>query len=46
VKEVADKVGIDDQYYFPRSFKKFFGVSPKNFSNTLSRSQNSTSIPS
>jgi AraC-like DNA-binding protein len=46
VKEVADKVGIDDQYYFSRSFKKFFGVSPKNFSNTLSRSQNPASTPS
>lgn len=37
VKEVADKVGIDDQYYFSRSFKQFFGVSPKNFTATLSR---------
>jgi AraC-like DNA-binding protein len=38
VKEVADKVGIDDQYYFSRSFKQFFGVSPKNFTATLNRS--------
>ena len=38
VKEVADQVGIDDQYYFSRSFKQFFGVSPKNFTATLNRS--------
>ena len=37
VKEVADMVGIDDQYYFSRSFKQFFGVSPKNFTATLNR---------
>lgn len=38
VKEVADLVGIDDQYYFSRSFKQFFGVAPKHFAATLKRS--------
>lgn len=37
VKEVADRVGIDDQYYFSRSFKQFFGVSPKHFAGTFNR---------
>lgn len=31
VKEVATLVGYDDPYYFSRSFKQFFGVSPKRF---------------
>lgn len=31
VKEVAGSVGYDDPYYFSRSFKQFFGVSPKRF---------------
>ncbi len=38
VKEVAALVGIDDQYYFSRSFKQFFGVAPKHFTATLNRS--------
>jgi AraC-like DNA-binding protein len=38
IKEVADMVGINDQYYFSRSFKQFFGVSPKYFTSTLNRS--------
>ena len=31
VKEVAEKVGFEDQYYFSKRFKEFFGVSPKNY---------------
>ena len=31
VKEVANQVGFDDPYYFSRTFKQFFGVSPKQF---------------
>ncbi len=31
VKEVADLVGIDDQYYFSRLFKKYKGKSPTEY---------------
>lgn len=31
VKEIAERVGFDDQYYFSRRFKEYFGVSPKNY---------------
>lgn len=31
VKEVANRVGISDQFYFNRVFKKFCGVSPSKF---------------
>lgn len=31
VKETADKVGLQDQYYFSRLFKKTQGVSPSEF---------------
>ncbi len=31
VKEVAEKVGFEDQYYFSKRFKEYFGVSPKNY---------------
>jgi len=29
VKEAAAAVGIDDQFYFNRLFKKYFGITPK-----------------
>ena len=29
VKEIADEVGFEDQYYFSKRFKDFFGVSPR-----------------
>ena len=38
VKEVANLVGYDDPYYFSRSFKQYFGVSPKRFAYEASRS--------
>lgn len=31
VKEVASSVGITDQFYFNRVFKKFYGVSPSKY---------------
>lgn len=31
VKEIAEKVGFEDQYYFSKRFKSYFGVSPKNY---------------
>ena len=31
LKEVASAVGIDDQYYFSKLFKKQFGVSPREY---------------
>ncbi|MPQ42726.1 response regulator transcription factor [Clostridium tarantellae] len=31
VKEVASNVGMQDQFYFNRVFKKFYGVSPSKF---------------
>lgn len=30
VKEVSERVGYDDAFYFSRCFKKYFGYSPKN----------------
>jgi len=31
VKEIADLVGFEDQYYFSKRFKEFFGTSPQNY---------------
>ena len=31
VKEVANSIGMTDQFYFNRVFKKFYGVSPSKF---------------
>ena len=31
VKEIGDKIGIDDPYYFSRMFTKVMGVSPKEY---------------
>ena len=31
VYEVAENVGIDDSAYFSELFKKYIGVSPKNY---------------
>jgi AraC-like DNA-binding protein len=31
VKEVAAAVGFDDPFHFSQSFKKFYGISPRNF---------------
>ena len=33
VKQVAEKVGFDDQYYFSKCFKDFYGQSPRNYLN-------------
>lgn len=31
IKEIADKLGIEDQYYFSRMFSKIMGVSPAGY---------------
>ena len=31
VKEVADKLGFEDQFHFSRTFKKVLGISPVSF---------------
>ena len=31
VKEIAHKLGFEDQFHFTRVFKKFFGISPRSF---------------
>ncbi|MBK1875288.1 AraC family transcriptional regulator [Pelagicoccus mobilis] len=31
VKEIAEKVGFEDQYYFSKRFKSYFGVSPRGY---------------
>jgi len=31
VREVAAAVGFDDQFYFTRKFKKYYGVSPSEY---------------
>jgi two-component system response regulator YesN len=31
IAEVGKQVGIDDPYYFSKSFKKYSGVSPRDF---------------
>jgi len=31
VKEIAEKVGFEDQYYFSKRFKSYFGLSPRNY---------------
>lgn len=36
VKEVANSVGINDQFYFNRVFRKFYGVSPSKFKKDYS----------
>lgn len=36
VKDVANKVGIQDQFYFNRVFKKFYGMSPTLYKKELS----------
>jgi two-component system response regulator YesN len=33
VKEVSMNVGIDDQLYFSRLFKKYYGMSPSEYKN-------------
>ena len=33
IAEIAYKVGFDDQYYFSKSFKQFFGMPPSKFRN-------------
>ncbi len=34
IKEVAYLVGYEDEFYFSKSFKKFYGISPTEFKNT------------
>ena len=39
VTEVAQKVGFFDVSYFSKCFKKYFGVSPKQYQNVSSKVQ-------
>lgn len=34
IREIAERCGFSDQYYFSRSFKKQFGMSPKQYQKT------------
>jgi AraC-like DNA-binding protein len=34
IKEIADKIGYDDPYYFSRIFKKVTGKSPAQYKST------------
>lgn len=34
VKEIAEKVGFENQYYFSKRFKSYFGVSPKGYATS------------
>ncbi|MEN6314374.1 MAG: response regulator [Clostridiaceae bacterium] len=34
IKNIACQVGIDDQFYFNKVFRKYFGVSPTDFRNS------------
>lgn len=31
IAEIAYKVGIDDPYYFSKTFKSYFGISPSQY---------------
>jgi len=35
IKEIADKIGYDDPYYFSRIFKKVTGKSPAQYKSTV-----------
>ena len=35
IKEIADKIGYDDPYYFSRIFKKVTGKSPAEYKKTV-----------
>ena len=37
--EVAYKVGFDDQYYFSKSFKRYFGQPPSQYRKGSEKSQ-------
>lgn len=41
VTEVSEKVGFDDTGYFSKCFKKYFGVSPKQYQNICHAETNS-----
>lgn len=41
VSEVAEKVGFEDMGYFSKCFKKYFGVSPKQYQNICQTEKNS-----
>lgn len=40
IKEAATAVGIDDQFYFNKLFKKFYGISPSEFCKRMSGKDN------
>ncbi|NQV32864.1 MAG: helix-turn-helix transcriptional regulator [Phycisphaeraceae bacterium] len=37
VKEIAYRVGYDNEFYFSRIFRKHFGLSPKDFQDNFTR---------
>jgi len=37
VREVAAAVGIDDQFYFTRLFKKYYGISPSEYGKAVGK---------
>ena len=37
IKDVAMQVGIDDQFYFNKVFKKVYGMSPSEYRKKLSQ---------
>lgn len=45
VREVAAAVGIDDQFYFTRLFKRQFGVSPSEYKEERKKGGNSNENP-
>lgn len=42
IKEAATAVGIDDQFYFNKLFKKFYGISPSEFCKRISGKDHET----
>ena len=35
IHEISEKVGYSNQFHFSRAFKNYFGMSPKEFRNTM-----------
>lgn len=37
LRQIGDRVGISDEYYFSKVFKKYTGVSPKTYAKSISK---------